>query len=131
MRTFVLAPIVIVVTAAAGFAACRAMSIDPRVAALVTASAIAMIACSAAIVPLLLTRGADQAAVAQAGLVSTTLHLFSAVALAGVAIMKFKFGQPFTYWMMAMYATTLIVVVTATVREVKSATPRVAGAAKP
>ncbi len=131
MRTLFLAPLVILLTAAAGYVACRAMSIDPHTGAMITAAVIAALACGAALVPMWLTRGADQTAVVQAGLVATVAHLFATVALAAAAILKFKAGQPFAYWMMAMYWLTLVVVVIATVRELKSAAPAPSSSAAP
>lgn len=120
-RVLLIAPVTLILAAAIGWTIGAAGAYEPHVGAMLTASAIVLVACGAGIVPLVLNRGADQATVAQSGLVATMAHLFVAVALAAVVILKWKPGMPFTWWLLAFYWVTLIGLVIATVRLVKAA----------
>jgi hypothetical protein len=122
LRVLLIAPIALLVTAAIGWTiGAGTGAFDPHGRAMLTAGVIVLIGCAAGAVPLVLNRGADQAAVAQAGLVATMAHLFVAVALAAVVMLKWKPGMPFTWWLLTFYWTTLVGLVIATVRLVKSA----------
>ena len=123
MRALLVAPLALLLTAGVGYAVCRAAAWDPHLNELAYAGAIALVATIAGLIPLMLTRHADQGAVAQAGLVATVVHLFVAIALAGVMILVLKLGQPFTYWLFAFYWMTLVVVAVVAVRSVRHAPP--------
>jgi hypothetical protein len=72
-------------------------------------------------------RGAAQAAVAQAGLVATMVHLMlCTVAAAVVTLGKINLGgggMSFLYWLMACYWMTLIALAAVAIRAVKAAPP--------
>ena len=118
-----IAPLAVLATAAGGWIVCLATGCNPHPRELVAAAVIVLIATEAAAVPLWLSRGADQAAMSQAGLVATVLHLFVAIALAGVVklFVRMQLEPAFVYWLLAMYWVTLGVVAASMVRAVRSA----------
>jgi hypothetical protein len=75
-----------------------------------------------ALVPLILTRGADQVAVTQAGLISTIVHLLSILAIAAIASFSMHLSQPFNYWVLAFYWPTLAVVSISSIKAIREAT---------
>jgi len=121
MRLLLIAPIALIVTALAGFAICKALHVDPHVRSMLLAGGVALIACAAAASPMLLARRASQPGMAQAGLLSTTAHLFVAAALSFAALTVLHAGAAFVYWILAFYWVTLTGVVIASVRAVKTA----------
>jgi hypothetical protein len=121
MRLLLIAPIALVVTALAGFGICKAAQVDPHVRSILLAGAVAIVACAAAATPVLLARRASQAGMAQAGLLATTAHLFTAAALSFVALTVLHAGVAFVYWILAFYWATLTGVVIASVRAVNRA----------
>jgi hypothetical protein len=124
MRAFVLMSLMIVLTAAGGWAICRATGIDPRVRDMLIAATVCLLAGAASIVPLVLTRGASQLAVVQAALVATMIHLFGMLALAVVVVsMRLAGYGSFLYWLMAFYFATLPALVAALVPIIRHATP--------
>ena len=119
----------VLLVAGGGYALCAAAGWNPRPAALALAASAALVAGGLALVPILLTRGASQAAVAQAALVGTVGHLFGC--LAGAAVMLLVGRIPAaTYWMLALYWATLIALVVAFTRAVRLAPPGQAAAPK-
>src|SRR4051794_5638500 len=117
-------PVVIVAVTAIGALICVAAGVNPHVREMIWAACGCLLASEAAMVPLVLTRGASQPAVAQAGLVATMIHLFGSSAI-GAAVIILKVGRldaSVVYWLLALYWATLIVLVVACVRAVKSAT---------
>jgi hypothetical protein len=118
----------IAAVAAVGWIAFAAAGINAHPRDLTTAAAIALAAAVAGLAPLWLTIGTDQLAAAQAGLVATTAHLFVAAGLAGaVYLMKVvPVGPAFAYWLLAMYAATLVVVAASAVKGVRLARPAAA-----
>ncbi len=124
MRKFLIIPPVIAVVAAAGLALCAVARFDAHAREMLAAAIACLLASELAIVPLFLTRGASQPAVAQAGLVGSVVHLFGCAALGGVGIMMAQtlhLDAAFVYWLLAMYWITLIVLTIMFVRAVKSA----------
>ena len=121
MRTLVIAPLFCLIVAGVGWLVCRlaGWSVYPK--DLMIAGVVAVIASFAGAVPLILARGSDQIAASQAGLVATMAHLMIGIALAAVMILKLKAGLPFTYWLLAFYGSTLIVVAVESIRLVKAA----------
>src|SRR5690349_14859690 len=108
MRTLVIIPIAIVLAVGVGFAICGAKHVDPHVREMVFAAIICLVASEGAMIPIILTRGASQAAVAQAALVGTIIHLFACCGLGGGLIMTKAFGllPAFAYWLLALYWVT-------------------------
>ncbi|HEY7090985.1 MAG TPA: hypothetical protein VH518_23010 [Tepidisphaeraceae bacterium] len=123
MRTMIAIPVVIAAAAAAGLSICVALNWNPHAREMIFAALACFIASELAMIPLLLTRGASQAAVAQAGLVATMIHLFGCVVLGGSLILmkSLYLGPSLVYWLLAMYWLTLITLVVGCVRAVKTA----------
>jgi hypothetical protein len=117
----------ILLTAACGFALCAAVGWNPRPAGMVLAGAAALVAGIAAFLPLILSRGATQAAVAQAALLGTVIHLMGCLAGAVVLLMVIHV-QSALYWILAFYWATLIALVFGFTRAVKTAPPAPAAA---
>jgi hypothetical protein len=120
-----LLPVVLVV-AAGGYALCAAAGWPFQAARVVPAAMTALVAGAAAFVPLMLSRGATQPAVAQAGLVGTMVHLFGCLAGATVLLFVLKQGVGAAYWVLAFYWATLVVLVVEFGRAVRAAPQAVA-----
>ena len=132
MRGLVLNPLAILFTAACGFAICRALRVDAHLREMLVAATAILLASESALVPLFLTRHASQLSVSQAALVATMVQLFIAIAFAAVVIMgRMLAVQPFTYWLLAFYWVTLILLVVECVRAVRSAAPHANAELKP
>lgn len=122
MRGFVFIPLCVAIVAAVGLALCKAAGWDPGFSGLIFAAISCVIAGEMAFVPLLLVRGGSPAALAQAGLVGTMVHLFiAAIAAAAVLIMKVEVSGSFVYWLLAFYWTTLAVLVCSFTRTLRIA----------
>ncbi len=122
MRAFVLVPILLAIAVAVGFAICRTVGIESHAREMIAAALTCLIAGELAGMPLMLTRGADQAAVAQAALVGTVVHMFVSIGVAGVVILgHIGLGQSFIYWLLGLYWVTLIALVIAFAKAVRSA----------
>jgi hypothetical protein len=124
IRTLLIIPIAIVAALGAGYAMCAASHRDPHIREMLFAAGTCLIASVLASAPMILTRGASQPAVAQAGLVATMLHLFGCAALVGGPMVFFKSLQldaALVYWVLPLYWLTLIVLVIAIVKAIKSA----------
>ena len=124
-------PVTVAAVVAAGVAARAAggvalMSGTGRAAhvpALLNAAGTCLVATAMAAVPLVMTRRSGQYAVAQAGLVSTMLHLFVTIGAAMFMLVLGRLSQPFLYWLIPLYFATLIPIVVAAVRAVRQAPP--------
>jgi hypothetical protein len=120
MRNVITLIVSILLAALAGFALCSLAGWNPRPRAMAFAAAAAIVAGGLAFVPQMLARGASQAAVAQAALLGTVIHLMGC--LAGAAVMLLLVRIPAaTYWMLAFYWATLVALVVGFTRAVKSA----------
>jgi hypothetical protein len=116
-------PVVVVLIAAGGYLTCGVLGWNPHAREMIAASVICLIGSELAAIPLMLTRGASQPAVAQAALIGTMVHLF-VIALLGGALMMFKplpLDSSMAYWLLGLYWLTLIVLVVSSVRAVKIA----------
>jgi len=122
-RTLVLIPIAIAVTIGVGYAICGTMNVNPHAREMMFAASVCLVASVGAMIPIVLTRGASQASVAQAALVGTVIHLFACCGLGGGLIITRAFGltNAFAYWLLALYWVTLIVVVIGLIGAVKTA----------
>jgi hypothetical protein len=121
MRALILVPAVVVAAGVLGYVACSLCGIDAHAPELIAAAVACVVAAEAAIVPVLLARGASQASVSQAGLVGTLVHLLVAIAIAAVLHLFVRLGSPVLYWMLPFYWITLIALVVVFVRAVKAA----------
>lgn len=122
MRTIVLIPAMLILTAAGGLAVARIIHWRVNGSAMSLAGAIALGASIIALAPVAVARHATQLGMSQAALVATMLHLFATVAAAAVVVLaRFAAGEGFLYWLMAFYWTTLIALVVVLVRAVKTA----------
>ena len=114
----------ILLTAGVGALACVAFGRSPHPREMLAAGICLFVVTELAMLPLLLTRGAKQMAVAQAALVATIVHMMLAATFAAVVILgHLPLGQAFLYWLLAFYWMTLIVVAAECVAAVKRALP--------
>jgi hypothetical protein len=116
-------PVSIALAAACGFAGCTALHLKPHVAEMLLAASACLIASEFALVPIILTRGATQPTVAQAGLIGTVIHLFGCSILGGALILfqPLQIDGSVVYWLLGLYWVTLIVLSTGFVRILKAA----------
>ena len=130
MRNAVELVAAILLVVAGGLALCAVTGWNPRLPGMALAASAALVAGGAATVPLVLSRGSSQAAVAQAALVGTVIHLFGCLAGAAVMLMVVKIPAA-TYWILAFYWATLVALVVGFTRAVKMAPVSGAGAPSP
>jgi hypothetical protein len=124
IRTLLIIPVVIAVTVGVGYGACIWMHRDPHIREMLLAAGACLMASLLAMAPMILTRGAAQSSVAQAGLVATMLHLFGSTVLIGGPTVLFKSLQldaALLYWALPLYWLSLIMLVIAVVQAIKSA----------
>jgi hypothetical protein len=122
MRALLLVPLAVLIVAACGFAIVHALGLQFHVKEMLTAAVACTGAGMLASVPLILTRHASQAAVAQASLVGTLIHLMVSLGAAAVILVgKVAMGPSFVYWLLAFYFATLIVIAVAFAMAVKAA----------
>jgi hypothetical protein len=112
--------------AAAAWGAMRGLTGVNHLVDLLTAFCIVTLAAELAMVPTVFTRGAGVAAVSQAGLVGTILHLFLTISLAGVACLTHVVVArgTFIYLLAAFYWFSLVMVVMASVRVIRQTAQR-------
>jgi len=123
MRALIVVPVVLALSAALGFAACRALGVEPGNREMWIAFAIVMAASLLAAVPGILVRGSSQYAMSQAGLVGTIVQMFAAIGAGGFVFLKLQPGPSFLYWLAGLYWAGLIALVVCFVAAVKSAPP--------
>lgn len=124
MRTLLIIPVLIVLCLAGGYVLTQAfVSKTPPLREMIAAALICLIASEAAMIPVIRMRGASQAAIAQAALVGTVIHLFVSCGLGGGVIITKAFGlsPSFVYWLVGLYWVTLVVVVVGLIGAVKQA----------
>ncbi len=121
IRFFFVNLLAIVVAAAIGYFASRALGHDPHAREMLYAAVALLAASELALVPLLLSKGATQGPVSQAALLGTGVHMLVAMG-GGFAVASAKhLLQPFIYWLCVFYWMTLIVVSVAGVKAVRLA----------
>ena len=120
-----LAPLAIATVAALGALTCHAAGWALHGGELLLAAAISLMSAEAALVPLLLVRGADTAAVAQAGLGGTAAQmLLSCVLLGLVVVLKLSsHAMALVWWSLVFYWVSLIMVVAIVIIAIRSACP--------
>jgi hypothetical protein len=122
MRNAITLTLAVLAAAAAGAALCAVAGWHIRPLDLALAAGAALLAGGAAYVPLVFARGAGQAAVAQAALVGTVIHLFGCLAGAAVMLMVLRLPAA-VYWILAFYWATLVALVVGFTRAVRTAPP--------
>jgi hypothetical protein len=119
-------PIAVLLTAALGWAVCTALRLPAHLSDLAAAAVAALVSAEAAVVPLVLARRGGQAAVVQAALIGTLLHMFLLAALAAGGYLVTRLGPGFLYWVLAFYWPTLIALVAAFAKSIRAAPPTLA-----
>jgi hypothetical protein len=130
VRPALLLLLAVLLVAAGGYALCTAFAWAVQPGRVAIAAAAALVASGAAFVPVVLTRGASQPAVAQASLVGTVIHLFGCLAGATTLLLVLHAGAAAAYWVLAFYWATLVVVVVEMARAIRHA-PQAAPPATP
>lgn len=122
MRGWLAVPLVVAGIGLIAWAICSMAGWPLPVREVLVSGGIGLISGELALVPLLLARHGSQATISQAGLAGTTVQLLVGIGMAAVAIMgRFPLAGSFIYWLMLFYWVTLMVVVVAYVRAVRSA----------
>jgi hypothetical protein len=113
----------VVIASGAGWLACTALQLDPHPREMTIAAVAVLVASLLAVTPLVLTTGASQPAVAQAGLAGTVIHLLLCAILGGGALLvsSLALHQSYVFWLLGLYWATLIAMSILFVRAVKVA----------
>jgi hypothetical protein len=120
MRNVLTLLLSVLIAAAAGFALCALAGWKPRPLSMALAAGASLLAGGLAYVPLVLARGAGQAAVAQAALVGSVVHLMGCLIAAAIMLLAVRVPAA-TYWMLAFYWATLVALVVGFTRAVRTA----------
>ena len=124
VRSLLLIPASIALTAAGGCGICAALGRSPHPLEMSVALGAVLIASIAGAIPVILARSATQLGMSQAALVGTAVHLLVGISLAATAILgRFGLGGSFLYWLMAFYWISLIAMVAAFARMIRHAAP--------
>jgi hypothetical protein len=122
LRSLAIIPLLVGVSIAVACISVRSAGFDPHVREMRAAALTVFAAAELAFVPLMLTRGGNQASVAQAALVGTGIHLFVSIVVAAVLILgHLGLGDSYLYWLLGLYWVTLIALVVAFAKAVRSA----------
>jgi Mg2+/citrate symporter len=113
----------VLAVAGGGFALCASIGWPFHPGPVTVAALATLVGSGAAFVPVVLARGSSQAAMAQASLVGTVIHLFGCLVGAATLLLVLRTGTAGAYWMLAFYWATLAVVVVELSRAVRRATP--------
>ena len=128
MRGLLLIPLALLAVIGGGVALCAAAGWTVHTREVTIAAVSSGVACVIAMTPILLARRAGQAAVAQAGLLGTLIHLMGHVIVAGYVILaKPRLHPSFIWWLMPFYWVTLAALAGAFVRQVRQAPVGAAG----
>jgi hypothetical protein len=110
-------PLTVALAAAGGVGVCAAAGWNWHGHEMLIAGGLLFAAAELAMVPLILAGKADQLAISQAALGATMVHLFVAAA----SMFAMKNSTAFHSWLVTFYGATMISVVVAAVRAVRSA----------
>ncbi len=122
MRTLILIPASIVLTAAGGTRLCIALGKNVHALELTWAIGTIAFACMAGVIPVLLTRQADQMSVSQAALLGSMIHMFAAIVPVGACIAtNVPIHAAFISWLVPLYFITLTALVVVYARAIRSA----------
>jgi hypothetical protein len=112
----------IAAVAAIGLAVCNVFGIQPYLREMLVAGLGTTVVCGVALLPLLLTRGAGQLAVVQAGLFASAIHLLGSVLVASSILMRGLIATyPLLIWLAAFFAATLITLTISIAQHVRKA----------
>ena len=115
-------PLIVLISAAAGVAACSAAGVNPHVREMLLACAICIFASEAALVPAFLNRR-PIAALIQGTFLGTVMHLALVAILGLVAMLVLKPGNAFVYWLLAIYWLTLVATSAVFIKMVRTKDP--------
>jgi hypothetical protein len=132
MRSLILIPLALLAVVGGGAVVCAAAGWTLHGREMTVAAISSALVCVLALGPTFLARHAGQAAVAQAGLVGTLVHLMGHAAVAAFAIMvkPAALGPSFIWWLMPFYWVTLVALVSVLVRQLRQAPGSTAGGNK-
>jgi hypothetical protein len=121
VKGLVYVPLAMVLTATAAALTLRATGRVVDLRTFVTAAAIATLSAEAALLPLLLARHSGTAAVSQAALVGTMLHLFLSFALGATAFMMNLVARRdlFLFLLLGFYWISLLFIVIVMVKSIR------------
>jgi hypothetical protein len=125
LRALVVNPLIIIALCLLAMVSAQAAHLHIHQQDIILAAGSTLIASELALLPLLFCRRASQDTVAQAGLISTVVHLFLSAGIGFAVSACLRLGQPFLYWLVMFYWATLITISIVAVRAVKAAIPRV------
>jgi len=123
LGALILNPLAIALTAGCGVVICAAAGWNRHGHEMLVAGGVLLAASELAMLPLILTRGANQLTVSQAALLATMVHLFVAAA----AMLAIKSSPAFHAWLLGFYAATVISVVIVCIRAVRAAPMALSG----
>lgn len=106
-----LIPLALLAVAGGGYALSAAAGWRVHTACVALYAGAALLASGLALVPVFLSRGASQAAVAQAALIGSAVHLFGCLLGAAGLFYVLRAGMPMVYWILAFYLATLAALV--------------------
>ena len=109
IRLLVVNPVLVVLAAAAGVAACRAGHVSPHFGEMMLASGICLAAAELAVLPALLhAHDSDAGTLTRSALAGTVVHLGVVLILAVGVMMALRPPLAFVLWLLALYWVTLI-----------------------
>ncbi len=122
LRTLLIIPTTIAIVAAIGLAVCGMLGFSPSRFDVIAAAMTCLLAGELALIPLLMWRNGNQLVIAQAALIGSLVHLAINIVLAMIALLgKLGVGQPYLFWLLSFYWTSLIVLVVMFVKAVRTA----------
>jgi hypothetical protein len=124
VRALIYIPLAVIVVCGVAFACCAAVGWQPHPRGMLIAAATCLAAGLLAVMPLVVIRrtgAANAGNVAQAALIGTVIHLFVCIGVAAVVLLtKMPLGPAFTYWLAALYWTTLAGLAAGLIGEVRT-----------
>jgi hypothetical protein len=128
MRGLIFIPLALFAVIGGGIALCAAAGWTVQAREMIIAALSSGVACLLALGPVYLARRGGQAAVAQAGLLGTLVHLMGHVIVAAFVILaKPKLHPSFIWWLMPFYWVTLAALAGVLMRQVRHAPVGAAG----
>lgn len=121
MRALLLNPLALLIAAAIGWCVCAGVGWHLHPREMTIAAIMSLVAADVGVVPVVLTRGAGQAAMAQAALVGTAVHMLFLAALTTAIVFVVRPGAPFLYWVLIFYWATLVTLVIGFARSIRTA----------
>ena len=118
----ILSGMAIAVVAIVGLVVCGIFSINPHPREMIVAGFGMLAVCAMSQLPTLLSRGGNQLAMVQAGLVSSSIHLLGSAMVASTIFVRGKIATyPLLIWLGAFFAATLITVTISIAQQVRRA----------